>query len=85
MRDETMEMLERAGLSDKDVAAAAHPNTIKLAVGRNEDRIREVVIWLTDGDPGKAYVDERVPRSLLDKLYPGLKTLWSKLRPKDGA
>lgn len=85
MKDDTWEMLQRAGLADKEVCAKAHPNRIRLAVGRDEHRIREVVSWLTDGDPGQAYVKERVPRSLLNALFPGLSKMWKKLTNDDAS
>lgn len=82
-REKMLELLARAGLDDKEVLERTHPKRVRLALGRDDVLIKEFVVWLCDGDPGRAYARTPSLRPLLSGLYPGLKKIWEKLGEGD--
>ncbi len=82
-REKMLELLARAGLDDKDILVATHPKRVRLAMGRDQELIKELVVWLCDGDPGRAYARTPSLRPLLGGLYPGLKKIWERLGEDD--
>ena len=79
MRDKTLKLLARAGISDQESLAKANHKAVRMALGRDEDLIKDAVMWLCDDDPGRAYADRPGLRPLLSNLYPGLKKIWERL------
>ena len=78
-RDRVLKLLESAGLADKEVLATTHHARVRLALGRDESLIKDAIIWLCNGDPGRAYAHDPSLRPLLNNLYPGLKDIWQRL------
>lgn len=79
LKERTAKMLADAGWTTKQQVVAANPKRVRLALGRDEGRVREVLLWVTGGDPGRAYVQETVPRAWINALAPGLAELWRRL------
>jgi hypothetical protein len=85
MREKVIELLARAGINNQQDMAKANHKTVRMALGRDEDLIKDAVMWMCDGDPGRAYADEPGLRPLLGNLYPGLKEIWRRLGDDDEA
>ena len=83
MRDKVIKQLARAGISNQEELAKANHKAVRMALGRDEELIKDAVMWLCDGDPGQAYADRPELRPLLGNLYPGLKEIWRRLGSSD--
>lgn len=84
-REKVLQLLARAGLDDKEVLAKAHHKRVRLALGRDEELIKDAVMWLCDEDPGRAYARSPSLRPLLHNLYPGLREIWERMKDDDAS